>query len=67
MAAGRPEGKEERIPRVLVAIPAYREEKSVGGIVSSLRRKFPYDVLVVNDGSPDGTSAAIPKYVPSRL
>ncbi|OGP76978.1 MAG: hypothetical protein A2W09_06105 [Deltaproteobacteria bacterium RBG_16_50_11] len=57
-AAGRPEGKEERVPRVLVAIPAYGEEKSIGGIVSSLRRKFPYDILVVNDGSPDGTSAA---------
>jgi len=44
-------------PRVLVAIPAYREEKSIGPIVSSLRLKFPYDVLVVNDGSPDRTSA----------
>ncbi len=45
-------------PAVLVAIPAFREEKSVGRIVSLIRRNFPYDVLVVNDGSPDGTSAA---------
>ncbi len=45
-------------PRVLVAIPAYREENSVGAIVASVRRNFPYDVVVVNDGSPDGTSAA---------
>lgn len=45
-------------PRVLIAIPAYREENSIGAIVASVRRKFPYDVVVVNDGSPDGTSAA---------
>jgi glycosyltransferase involved in cell wall biosynthesis len=44
--------------RVLVAIPAYREEKNIGAVVSAVRTKFPYDVLVVNDGSPDGTSAA---------
>jgi len=44
--------------RVLVAIPAYQEERSIGAVVSSLKRKFPYDVLVVNDGSPDATSEA---------
>ena len=45
-------------PRVLIAIPAYREERSIGRIVAELRTKFPHDVLVVNDGSPDGTSGA---------
>lgn len=45
-------------PRVLVAIPAYGEEKSIGAIVASIRNTFPYDVVVVNDGSPDGTSVA---------
>jgi hypothetical protein len=45
-------------PRVLVAIPAYREEKSIGAVVAAIKHKFSYDVLVVNDGSPDGTSAA---------
>jgi len=45
-------------PRVLVAIPAYGEEKSIGEIISSIRHKLPYDVVVVNDGSLDGTSAA---------
>jgi glycosyltransferase involved in cell wall biosynthesis len=44
--------------RVLIAIPAFREERSIGRIVSELKAKFPYDVLVVNDGSPDGTSRA---------
>lgn len=43
-------------PRVLVAIPAYGEEKSIGAIVASIRNILPYDVVVVNDGSPDGTS-----------
>jgi len=44
--------------RVLVAIPAYREEKNIGAVVSAVRAQYPYDVLVVNDGSPDGTSGA---------
>ena len=39
-------------------IPAYREEKTIGAVVSNLGQRFPYDVLVVNDGSPDETSAA---------
>jgi glycosyltransferase involved in cell wall biosynthesis len=44
--------------RVLVAIPAFQEEQTIGQIVSALLRKFPYDVLVVNDGSGDATSSA---------
>jgi glycosyltransferase involved in cell wall biosynthesis len=44
--------------RILVAIPAYMEEKTIGKVVESIKEKFPYDVLVVNDGSPDGTSTA---------
>ena len=55
---GQPAENKRESPRVLVAIPAYREEKSIGAIVTSVRRKLPYDVVVVNDGSPDGTSAA---------
>lgn len=45
-------------PRVLVLIPAYREERTIGALVRSLRERYPHDVLVVNDGSPDGTSEA---------
>lgn len=44
--------------RILVAIPAYREERKIGAVVKAVRDHFPYDVLVVNDGSPDGTSEA---------
>jgi glycosyltransferase involved in cell wall biosynthesis len=44
--------------RPIVILPAYREEKTIGAVVSNIRQRFPYDVLVVNDGSPDETSAA---------
>ena len=44
--------------RVLVAIPAYREERKIGSVVTSVRGLYPYDILVVNDGSPDSTSKA---------
>jgi glycosyltransferase involved in cell wall biosynthesis len=57
-ASSHAEGDKDKSPRVLVAIPAYGEEKSIGGIVSSIRRTLPYDIVVVNDGSSDGTSAA---------
>ena len=41
--------------RVLVVIPAYCEERTIGTLVRSIRRLFPYDILVINDGSPDDT------------
>ena len=48
-------GKEDD-GRLLVVIPAYNEEASIGGVLCELRRKCPQaDVLVVNDGSADGT------------
>ena len=46
--------------RVLALIPAYNEERSVGGVVSKLR-ELGFDVLVVDDGSPDGTSEVAEK------
>jgi glycosyltransferase involved in cell wall biosynthesis len=45
-------------PRVLIAIPAFGEEKAIGAVVSAVKERFPHDVLVVNDGSSDGTSAS---------
>jgi glycosyltransferase involved in cell wall biosynthesis len=47
---------ESNPPSVLIVIPAYREERTIGQVVSAIRETFPYDVLVVNDGSPDRTS-----------
>ncbi len=55
---GQAADNRQEASRALVAIPAYGEEKSIGAIVASVRRKLPYDVVVVNDGSLDGTSAA---------
>ena len=42
--------------RVLVIIPAYNEEESIGGVVDELRAACPeFDYIVVNDASTDGT------------
>jgi hypothetical protein len=49
-------GMEGTPPRILVVLPAYQEERSIGGLVRSLRERFPHDLLVVSDGSTDGTS-----------
>ena len=42
-----------------MAVPAWNEVATVAGVVSGLRTKVPdADVLVVDDGSDDGTAAA---------
>jgi len=44
--------------KTLAIVPAYNEEKAVGAVVRSLKDRHPsLDVLVVNDGSTDETSA----------
>jgi glycosyltransferase involved in cell wall biosynthesis len=46
-------------PRVLVIVPAHEEEASLPGTLAELRERAPgADVLVVDDGSLDGTSRA---------
>ncbi len=43
--------------KILVIVPAYNEENSIGGVVRDLMDNFPGgDILVVNDGSRDRTS-----------
>jgi glycosyltransferase involved in cell wall biosynthesis len=45
--------------RILVFIPAWNEEGTVGEVIAGVRRRLPdADVLVVDDGSVDGTAAA---------
>jgi glycosyltransferase involved in cell wall biosynthesis len=45
--------------RALVIMPAWNEAESVGATVREvLAQPIAYDVLVVNDGSTDDTSAA---------
>ena len=44
--------------RILIVIPAYNEEGRVGDVVRDVKRTLPLaDVLVVDDGSADGTAA----------
>lgn len=48
--------------RILVIVPAYNEEDCIADVIRDLRSNFPEgDVLVVNDGSRDGTSGAAKK------
>lgn len=43
--------------KVLIAIPAWDEEKSIGGVLDEVKALYPYfDVLVINDGSSDSTA-----------
>jgi hypothetical protein len=47
---------EGQAQRVLVIVPAYNEEDSLGKVISEIRQTVPgADVLVVNDGSKDAT------------
>jgi glycosyltransferase involved in cell wall biosynthesis len=47
----------EKMDRILVIVPAYNEERSVGQVVEKVRYHLPQaDILVVNDGSIDLTS-----------
>src|SRR4051794_14994227 len=41
--------------RVLTAIPVYNEAKHVSSVLAEVRR-YSSDILVVNDGSTDGTA-----------
>lgn len=48
--------------RCLVIVPAYNEADSVGQVVNELRRHLPdADVVVIDDGSTDGTREAVPR------
>lgn len=43
--------------RVLIAIPAWNEEGSIGAVIAKVREHLPQaGILVVNDGSTDGTA-----------
>ncbi len=45
---------------VLVIIPAYNEEESIGAVLHALRAHVPdYDIVVVNDGSKDRTAEIV--------
>jgi hypothetical protein len=42
--------------KILIIIPAFNEEETIGGVIADLREHVPEaDILVVNDGSSDST------------
>ncbi len=54
-----------RFLRGLVIVPAYNEAASIAGVVEDLRRDVPeFDLVVVDDGSTDGTASRVPAGVP---
>jgi len=55
-------GDKSEEPRLLVLIPAYNEELSVGDVIASVQEVLPdVPVVVVDDGSWDGTAPAASK------
>ncbi len=44
------------VEKVIIVIPTYNEIENIGTLLDILRKKYPrYDVLIVDDNSPDGT------------
>ena len=43
--------------KVLIIIPTYNERENLPAIVPQILEPFPYEILVVDDQSPDGTGA----------
>jgi biofilm PGA synthesis N-glycosyltransferase PgaC len=56
---------DDELPRVTLLVPAYREESTLDGTLAALHDlDYPdYEVLVVDDGSPDGTAAIAREHV----
>lgn len=53
-----PEAQKETVQRVLLVMPAWNEQESIGGVLKEIKDLYPdIDVLVVNDGSQDRTGS----------
>jgi glycosyltransferase involved in cell wall biosynthesis len=56
-----------RMKRIII-IPAYNEEKALGAVLQAIPAEAPgFDILVVNDGSTDGTSAVARSFESVRI
>ncbi len=43
--------------KILIIVPAFNEEKSLGTVLGSIKKEAPYaDIVVINDGSHDATA-----------
>jgi glycosyltransferase involved in cell wall biosynthesis len=52
----------DRAMRVLIIVPAFNEERSLPRLINHLTSLHPrYDIVVINDGSADGTTEAVRK------
>jgi glycosyltransferase involved in cell wall biosynthesis len=57
LSAQQPAAEAHRAPRVLVIVPAWNEAESIAGVVAEIQDALAFvDVLVVDDGSSDGTA-----------
>ena len=51
-------------PKILVIIPAYNEEETIGGVIEDVKKEMPgADIVVVNDGSTDATPLIVREFV----
>ena len=56
--------------KVLIIIPTYNERENLHAVVQQILEPFPYEILVVDDQSPDGTGAIaeeLARKYPGRL
>jgi glycosyltransferase involved in cell wall biosynthesis len=58
--SSNPAGSTRILSRVLIAIPAFNEERTIEAVVQAVRSAVPqFDLLVVDDGSDDATEATL--------
>ncbi|MEM7020584.1 MAG: glycosyltransferase family 2 protein [Pseudomonadota bacterium] len=50
-----------RLPTVLIIMPARNEADTIADVITAIRQRYGYDVLVINDGSIDATEALAQK------
>ena len=50
-------------PKIIVIIPAYNEEETIGGVIEDVKKEMPgADIVVVNDGSTDSTPLIVREF-----
>ena len=48
-------------PNLLIVMPAYNEAATIGPLISELKQRYPFDIVVVDDASTDDTAAVARK------